>query len=177
MENLNTYTKVENYLIHALCRVNGTKRKKKARKTKKTRQGVNLGILQTILAVCRLTIGFHIPERRLTIEQITRITGFTRQRQCKYLKQALKLNMISRYDSRGESEIHKKSRYVYLVNLDPLTWLVAIRFPARHFGVETEKKDVPTKGYKMYPLKGTKDVPTKGYNILQKLLKDPFGNG
>lgn len=171
MENSNTYTKVENYLIHALARVNGTQKRKKAR------PGVNVGVLQTVLAVCRLTIGFHLTERRLTTEQVSRITGFTRKRQHEHLKRALKLNMISRYDSRGESEIHKKPRYVYSVNLDPLTWQVAMRFPTRHFGVETKKKDVPNKGDKMSPIKGTKDVPNKGDKILAKLLKDPFGYG
>jgi len=171
MENSNTYTKVENYLIHAFCRVNGTEKRKKAR------QGMNLGILQTILAIYRLTVGFHITERNLTIEQITRLTGFTRKRQGKYLKQALKLNMITRYDSRGECEINKKPRYIYSLNFDPLSWYVNIRFPGRHFAVKSKKKDVPIKGDKMSPLKGTKDVPIKGDNILAKLLKDPFGYG
>lgn len=176
MENTSTYTKVENYLIHALCRVNGTRKRKKQKK-KRERQGVSLGILQTVLAVCRLTIGFHIPERRLTTEQITRITGFTRYRQHEHLKRALKLNMISRYNSLGESEIGKKPRHVYSVNLDPLTWLVATRHPTRHFGFETKKKDVPVIGNKMFPLSGTKDVPVIGNNILKKLLKDPFRYG
>ena len=171
MENSNPYTKIENYLIHALCRVNGTEKRKKAR------QGISVGILQTILAIHRLTIGFHLPERILTIEQITRITGFTRTRQCQLLKRALKLNMISRYNSRAVTEIGKKPRYVYSVNSDPLTWQINIRLPTRHFSVKVKEKDVSNKGHKMCPIKDTRCVSNKGHNLLAKLFKDPFGYG
>jgi len=118
MENSNTYTKVQNHLIHALCQVKG----REFFKRKKATQGISLGALQTILALCRLTIGFHLDERRLSIEQITRITGFSRGVQYEHLKRALKLNMITRYDSRAESEIGKRPRYVYSVNFEDSTW-------------------------------------------------------
>jgi len=167
-----TYTKVENYLIHALCRVQGTQ------KTKNARPGISLGILQTVLAVCRLTIGFHIPSRALTYEQISRITGFTREKQGHYLRQALKLNMITRFDSRGESEIGRRPSYHYGVNLDPLTWDVPMRFPIRHFGgVRKERKFETNRGLKLRPIKDSKVETLIGLNILGDTLKDPFRFG
>jgi len=169
MENSSTYTKVQNYLIHALCRVSGTEKRKKAR------QGVSVGVLQTVLAIYRLTIGFHIEERALTIEQITRITGFRENRQGEHIRRALKLNMIHRYNSRAVTEIRKKPKYVYSVNSDPLTWLINIRFPAQHFSIKVKEKEHPNKGVKSTPIKGSKEHPNKGVNIFAKLLKDPFG--
>ncbi|MBA7544849.1 hypothetical protein ES705_37210 [subsurface metagenome] len=167
-----TYTKVENYLIHALCRVGGTQKKKNAR------TGISLGILQTVLAICRLTVGFHIPTRALTYEQISRITGFTREKQGVYMRQALKLNMITRFDSRGESEIGRRPSYHYAVNFDPLTWDVPMRFPIRHFGaVKKEAKVETNKGLKLRPIKVSKVETIKGLNILGNVLKEPWRFG
>lgn len=172
MTEQSTYTKVENYLIHALCRVQGTQ------KTKNARPGISLGILQTVLAVCRLTVGFHIPTRALTYEQISRITGFTREKQGVYVRQALKLNMIARFDSRGESEIGRRPSYHYAVNFDPLTWDVPMRFPIRHFGAVKKKEKVETnKGLKLRPIKVSKVETNKGLNILGNVLKEPWRFG
>ena len=168
----NTYTKIENYLIHALSRTQGTQ------KTKNARPGMSLGIIQTILAVCRLTIGFHIPSRALTYEQISRITGFTREKQGYYLRQALKLNIITRFDSRGESEIGKRPSYHYAINFDALTWDVPMRFPIRHFGAVKKEERVETnKGLKLRPIKDSKVETLIGLNILGNVLKDPFRLG
>lgn len=155
-----TYTKVENYLIHALCRVR-----------------ISPSILQTVLAICRLTIGFHLESRHLTYEQITRITGFFRHHQFRYVKQALKFNMIIRFNARSELDLGKKPQYVYSLNLDPLTWNVPMRFPDRHFNPQSLKQDVTHAGNKMLPKQVTKDVTQVGNKILENLLKNPWHSG
>lgn len=155
-----TYTKVENYLIHALCRVR-----------------VSPGILQTVLAICRLTIGFHLESRHLTYEQITRITGFQRRNQFRYVQRALKFNMITRFNAHSELDLGKKPQYVYSLNLDPLTWNVPMRFPSRHFNPQTLKQDVAQIGNKTLPKQATKDVAQIGNKILGNLLKDPWHSG
>jgi len=109
------YTKIENYFLHGLARA----------KIKST-------VLQTVLAIFRATIGYHLTERVLSYEQITRWTGFDRRGQIRYVQGALKKNLISRYQL-------NTNKFVYEVNLDPLTWKVPLRLPERHFN---EKKRV-----------------------------------
>jgi len=155
-----TYTKVENYLIHALCRVR-----------------VSPGVLQTVLAICRLTIGFHLESRHLRYEQITRITGFSRQHQFHYVKQALKFNMIERFNARSELDLGKKPQYVYSLNLDPLTWNVPMRFPDRHFNPQSLKQRCSPSRLQDVAQTGYKDVAQTGYKILGKLLKNPWDSG
>lgn len=154
------YTKIENYLIHALCRVR-----------------VSPGILQTVLAICRLTIGFHLESRHLRYEQIARITGFSRQNQFHYVKQALKFNMIARFNARSELDLGKKPQYVYSLNLDPLTWNAVMRFPDRHFNPKRLKQRCSQNKLQDVVRTDYKDVVRIDYKILTNLLKNPWNTG
>jgi len=149
------YTKVQNYFLHALCRV-----------------FVKTGVMQTVLAIFRLTIGFHLTQRALTYEQMTRFTGYSRGYQGKLTREAIRLNMLECY------VLDPKTRkYLYCVNLDPLTWKAPIRFPARHFAPGRKRKVSPTVDTGCV-LRRTQEVsPTVDTPLLQEVLKEPWRYG
>lgn len=155
-----TYTKVENYLIHALCRVK-----------------VKPAVLQTVLALCRLTIGFHISERIISYGQFSRFTGFDRGYQARCVKKALEGNMITRYNIRGQVEANKTAKYCYSLNLDPLTWNVPMRLPAKHFGVERKKKTLPIEATGRRLQKQQSNVALLNNVVLDNALKEPWRFG
>ena len=149
------YTKVQNYFLHALCRVS-----------------VKIGVMQTVLAIFRLTVGFHLTQRALTYEQMTRFTGYSCRYQGKLVKEAIRLNMIECYvlDT-------KLRKFTYGPNFDPLTWKAPIRFPARHFAPGHKRKVGPTVD-RGSVLRRTEEVgPTVDPLTLQEVLKEPWRYG
>lgn len=166
--NENHYTQIQNNLLHALMRCGD----------------VNPGVLQTVLLICRLTLGFHVfHTTNLSYGQMTWFTGFSRRNQRRYVKRALELNMISRFDTRGESETSKRPQYCYSLNLDPaLTWGTSWRTPGEvvkvkpksfiHKGKGGVRTD-PIKGSKLTPIGGVRTDP----NLLGNLFENPFKFG
>lgn len=157
----NTYTKIENYLTHGLCRAK-----------------IKIGVLQTVLATCRLTIGFHLTERIISYGQLSRFTGFSRGYQAKCVKKALEGNMITRYNIRGLSEVNKQPKYSYSVNLDPLTWNVPMRFPKQQVGNKRKGKALsPNKETDCLLMKRQSTVALLNDRFLGNALKEPWRFG
>lgn len=162
--NENHYTQIQNNLLHALMRCGD----------------VSPGVLQTVLLICRLTLGFHVfHTTNLSYGQMTRFTGFYRPNQIRYVKRALELNMISRFDTRGESEKSKTPKYCYSLNLDPaLTWGTSWRTPGGVVRVKSRKKK---SGIRPDTNMVSKLIPVNSIRpdtrLLSNLLKDPFKFG
>jgi len=162
--NENHYTQIQNNLLHALMRCGD----------------VSPGVLQTVLLICRLTLGFHVfHTTNLSYGQMTWFTGFSRRNQRRYVKRALELNMISRFDTRGESEKSKIPKYCYSLILDPaLTWGTSWRTPGGVVRVKSRKKKG---GVRTDTIKRSKLTPVNGVRtdtrLLGNLFKDPFKFG
>ncbi|MBA7541428.1 hypothetical protein ES705_33741 [subsurface metagenome] len=155
----NHYTQIQNNLLHALMRCGD----------------VSPGILQTVLLICRLTLGFHVfHTTKLSYGQMTWFTGFSRRNQRRYVRKALELNMITRFDTRGESETSKRPQYCYSLNLDPsLTWGTSWRTPG---GVVRAKSRKKKGGVRTDPIVGSELTPVGGVRTDPRLLGNLFEN-
>jgi len=109
------YTRLPNSVLQVLCSLK-----------------IRPEVLRTIFAIFRLTFGWGTPERVLSYGQITLMTGLALRNQWRAVKEALKLNLIKRYNLRGESESNLKPIYVYSFNLQPKTWKVRIETTVEH---------------------------------------------
>ena len=86
------------------------------------------GVKDTYLAILRLTVGWQVKERVLGYTDICILTGYSRGMQYNYVKQALKLNMITRYLIGTDVP-----RYCYAPVLDPHEWKVSWRITPKDY--------------------------------------------
>lgn len=109
------YTRLPNSVLQVLCFV-----------------VIRPEILRTCFAIFRLTFGWGTPERVLSYGYISLMTGLSMFHQWRAIKEALELNLIKRYNLRGESEANLKPIYVYSFNLEPKTWKIPIKTNIKH---------------------------------------------
>ena len=163
--NENHYTQIQNNLLHALIRCSD----------------VSPGVLQTVLLICRLTLGFHVfHTTNLSYGQMTWFTGFSRRNQIRYVQRALELNLINRFDARGESE-KGNPKYCYSLVLDMLTWETVWRTPGGLIKVKSRKKAKKKGGVRTDTKVVSELTPVSSVRtdtrFLGNLFKDPFKFG
>jgi len=111
------YTRLPNSLLQVLCFVT-----------------LKPAVLKTFLSIYRLTLGWGIPERVLSYNNIGLMTGLRKADQYRAVKEALKLGIIKRYDIRAESEVKtEKPRYCYSAVPDAREWKVEVKNRPWHF--------------------------------------------
>jgi len=146
------WTKIEHFFLHALMRAK-----------------IRCTILQTVMTIFRLTIGFHCLEKVLSYRDISFITGFDRLDQREYVKEALKQNLI------GRSLIGtRKKHYQYFINFDVATWKCGLRIPYRDFETLLKKAmggKHPTECGVSTPQRVWGKYPT---DTLRKLINNPW---
>lgn len=146
------WTKIEHSFLHALMRAK-----------------IRCSVLQTVMTIFRLTIGFHCEEKALSYKDVSFITGFERLDQREYIKEALKQNLIKRFRIGT-----RRPTYVYSVNFDVATWKCGLRIPYRDFETLLRKAmggKHPTHCGVSTPHKLGGRYPT---GMLRELIKNPW---
>jgi len=146
------YTKLSNSVLQALSHIR-----------------VSPGVMQTYLAIVRLTSGWQKKEKVLSYDHITLLTGYSRGHQYNYIKRALELGMITRYQIGTD-----KPRYCYMPVLDPHKWKVSWRIKPRDFSRLLTKLMSPIQGTYLSPKRGTLLSLKQGTDILGIIIDTPI---
>jgi len=146
------WTKIEHSFLHALMRAK-----------------IRCSVLQTVMTIFRLTIGFHCDQKVLSYKDISFITGFDRLDQRNYIKIALKQNLIFRRVIGT-----RRLRYQYSINFDVATWKCNLRIPYKDFETLLKKAmggKHPTHSGASTPHQLGGKYPT---DTLRKLINNPW---
>ena len=127
------------------------------------------GIKDTVLAIIRLTWGWQAKERVLSYDDICLMTGYTRAHQYRYVRGALKLNLISRYLIGTE-----KPRYCYSPNGEPHSWKASWRIRPQDFTRLLTRLMSPKQETRLSPKQETRLSPKQETDILGIIIDTPI---